>query len=42
MIPLSAESHISELDSSERWQRLMNPVVEKLADLNRWHRNEVR
>ena len=37
----SSESHVDKLDVSARWRRVMG-TVEKMADLNKWHRNEVR
>ena len=35
------ESNLDKLDVSERWRRVM-VTVEKISDLNKWHRNEVR
>ena len=35
-----SESHVDKIDVSERWHRVLG-TVEKIADLNKWHRNEV-
>ena len=35
-----SESHVDKIDVSERWHRVLG-TVEKIAELNIWHRNEV-